>query len=153
MRRPSSGSQFGVVTALLRPARGTAVTLLVAIGTLALCASSAIHFYLWTLAYRDVATIGPLFLFQGSLAVALAVLCLVTRATLVIIVSAVLLASTIGGFVIATTAGLFGFSLHEVTGWAVWSLVAEGLGFSAFGAATLLTLRSPISNRVAHSSG
>lgn len=107
-------------------------------GCLALCASSAIHFYLWDIAYRDVATLGPLFLFQGSAAASLAVLDAVTRRVPALVLSALFLVSTIGGFVLATTVGLFGFTLHEITGWAVGSVVAEALGtLLLLGASTL----------------
>jgi hypothetical protein len=129
------------VAALWLTSRGPSAMTMIVVGALALCASSAIHFYLWNVAYRNVRTIGPLFLFQGSMAGLAAVLDLSIRKVAFLLFSALFLVLTIGGFVIATTAGLFGFTLHTTTGWAVGSLISEGCGTVAFGLAAALTLR------------
>lgn len=89
--------------------------------------------------YRNVATLGPLFLFQGSVAAILAVLNAALRRTGLLLLSVLFLASTIGGFIIATTVGLFGFTLHMITGCAVWSIVAEGSGVAALLVAATVT--------------
>ena len=120
---------------------GRVPLVLIIIGSVALCASSSIHFYLWSIAYRNVDTIGPLFLFQGSVAAALAVLDMAVRRVGLLLFSALFMASTIGGFILATTVGLFGFALHEITAWAVWSVVAEAIGAAVLSAAVGISWR------------
>jgi LytS/YehU family sensor histidine kinase len=87
--------------------------------------SAAVHAHLWDIAYRHVATLGPLFLVQAiGGAVAAAVLA-VTRAVAVVIGCILLMLGTVVGFVLADTVGLFGFTLPEVTYWAYVSVAFE----------------------------
>jgi hypothetical protein len=90
--------------------------------------SGSIHLYLWDIAYRHVATLGPLFLAQTATAFVGAVILAVTRSVVVMVGAALFLVSTIGGFILAATVGLFGFTLPVVTVWAYLSLGAEALG-------------------------
>jgi hypothetical protein len=87
--------------------------------------SGAVHLYLWHLAYRHVATLGPLFLVQAAAALVLAVLVAATRRGLFLVAAAGLMAGTLLGFVLVTTVGLFGFTLHSITGWADLALGSE----------------------------
>ena len=86
--------------------------------------SGAIHFYLWDIAYRHVATLGPLFLVQGISAVIVALALVLLRWGVVIVAALGLMVGTLIGFVLVLTTGLFGFKLGFVSGWA--TLTADG---------------------------
>jgi len=87
--------------------------------------SALVHLHLWDIAYRHVATLGPLFLVQAVAALVGAVALAATRWTAAAAASALLMAGTVVGFVIAATVGLFGFKLPSVTGWADLALATE----------------------------
>ncbi|HET9897841.1 MAG TPA: hypothetical protein VFQ44_23165 [Streptosporangiaceae bacterium] len=78
-----------------------------------LIASGAIHFHLWEMpgGYRTVPTLRILFLVQGAACVLAAIALLVTRHLLIVAGSALLMAGTIAGFILARTVGIFGFKL------------------------------------------
>jgi hypothetical protein len=95
-------------------------------GLLMIC-SGLIHIHLWDIAYRHVATLGPLFLVQAVAALVLAVVLVATRVVAVALVCIVLMLGTVGGFILADTVGIFGFTLPAVTGWADEALITEGL--------------------------
>lgn len=87
--------------------------------------SGGIHLYLWNLAYQNVATIGPLFLVQVSVAVITAALLVFWRKGAALLVGFGLMIGTVIGFVLALTTGLFGFKLTFWTGWAYFAIVDE----------------------------
>jgi hypothetical protein len=101
--------------------------------------SGLIHIHLWDIAYRHVATLGPLFLVQAIAALVLAVVLVVTRAVVVAVACILLMVGTLVGFVLADTVGIFGFTLPEVTGWAYEALIAELLSAALL---TMLVARS-----------
>ncbi|MFR9797706.1 hypothetical protein ACL02U_17630 [Streptomyces sp. MS06] len=73
---------------------------------------AAIHLRLWAEGYRDLATIGPLFLLNGVVGTLLAVTLLVTpvrRLGPVAAATALFTAGTLGGLILSLTTGLFGF--------------------------------------------
>ena len=119
--------------------RGDVVALgaAVAAAVLMIC-SGLIHIHLWDIAYRHVATLGPLFLVQAIAALVLAVVLVATRAVAAALGCIVLMLGTVVGFLLADTVGLFGFTLPVVTGWAYEALVSELL--SAF-VLSLLVIR------------
>jgi hypothetical protein len=88
-------------------------------------ASGLIHLHLWDIAYRHIATLGPLFLVQAVAAIVLAVAVATTRQGLFLVAALGLMAGTIIGFILVTTVGLFGFTLHLITGWADLALATE----------------------------
>jgi hypothetical protein len=90
-------------------------------------ASGIIHFHLWQMpgGYRNVKTLDWLFLVQVIAAVLLAVVLLATRHLLAVAASLLLMAGTIAGFILADTAGIFGFKLPHVTGLADTVLIIE----------------------------
>jgi hypothetical protein len=106
--------------------RGDVVALgaVVAAAILMLC-SGLIHIHLWDIAYRHVATLGPLFLVQAVAALVLAVVLVVARVVVVALACIALMLGTLVGFILADTVGLFGFTLPVVTGWAYEALVCE----------------------------
>ena len=96
----------------------------VAAAILMVC-SGLIHIHLWDIAYRHVATLGPLFLVQAMAALVLAVVLVVARVVVVALACIGLMLGTVVGFILADTVGIFGFTLPVVTGWAYEALIAE----------------------------
>ena len=101
-----------------------ALVAVVAAAVLMVC-SGLIHVHLWDIAYRHVATLGPLFLVQAVAALVLAVVLVVTRVVVVALACMGLMLGTLVGFILADTVGIFGFTLPVVTGWAYEALAAE----------------------------
>lgn len=87
--------------------------------------SGGIHLYLWNLAYHGVATIGPLFLVQFSVAVVTALLLVLWRKGVFLVLGFGLMVGTVIGFVLALSTGLFGFKLTFWTGWAYFAIIDE----------------------------
>jgi hypothetical protein len=104
------------------------------LGAALVLVSGLVHLHLWDIAYRHVATLGPLFLTQFVLSVLGAVALVALRREIVVLAVAALMAGTLVGFVLALTTGLFGFKLGFVSGWADLALACEG------GAVVLLSL-------------
>jgi len=90
--------------------------------------SGAVHFRLWSTGYRHIATIGPLFMFQGVAAVVLAVVVAAFRRVWAALAAFVFVAATIGGFLISVEAGLFGF---QDTWTAPFAVMAFGVEVAA----------------------
>jgi len=90
-----------------------------------LVASGLIHLHFWDIAYRHVATLGPLFLVQVIAAFVVAVTLIVTRRLIVVAAAFLLMGGTIVGFILVRTHGLFGFKLGFTSGLAATVLVIE----------------------------
>jgi hypothetical protein len=88
-----------------------AVTVVIAAGAVCLAGSGVIHLYLWgkQYGYKDVPTIGPLFIIQGIAAILVAVGVIVTRRVGVLLVGAGMLFASVVALVLAVYVGLFGF--------------------------------------------
>ncbi|MBB4986529.1 MULTISPECIES: hypothetical protein [Streptomyces] len=92
--------------------RRTAVLLLRLVAAGLTATMGAIHLSLWADGYRDLATIGPLFLLNGIVGCLLAVALLVTPyrwVALVATATALFTAGTLGALFLSLTTGLFGF--------------------------------------------
>jgi hypothetical protein len=109
-------------------ARRAAITLGLVVGAALLASSGAIHLQLWTMGYRTIPTIGPLFLLQGIAGVLLAVLLLLWRRLLVVVAGAGFMVATIGGLLASVNFGLFGFRDTFAAPYAGVSLVLESAG-------------------------
>ncbi|MEW1695849.1 MULTISPECIES: hypothetical protein [unclassified Streptomyces] len=101
-------------------------------------AMAAIHLWLWAEGYRDLTTIGPLFLVNGVVGLLLAVALLVTPVrglAPLASVAALFTAGTLGALVLSLTTGLFGFeeSVHA-------ELVRPTLYVETAGTAVLIAL-------------
>jgi hypothetical protein len=114
------------------------VTALAVAGAGLLVWSAVIHLQLWADGYRDIATIGPLFLIGSIADIVLALLVLVFRRLVVLVAGAGALALTGAGLLLSVYVGLFGFteslsvpnarlSLYEEFAGAAVLLVAAGL--------------------------
>jgi hypothetical protein len=101
--------------------------------------SGVIHAYLYIHGYRDIPTVGPAFLVQGSVFCALAVLILAGGPAWLQLVAAIGAAGSLGAFALSRTVGLFGFI---ETGWqpapyAMITVVVEVLTLLLVGATAL----------------
>jgi hypothetical protein len=114
------------------------LALRIAIGAL-LAASGVIHAYLYIHGYRDIPTVGPAFLLQGSVFCALAVLVLAGGPAWLQLVAVVGATGSLAAFILSRTGGFFGFT---ETGWqpapyAAISVVAELLTLLLVGTTAL----------------
>jgi hypothetical protein len=106
------------------------VNIALQIGTGASAAvAGALHAYLYADGYRDIPTVGPAFLIQGSVLCALAVLILVGGPRWLSLCAATVVPGSLVAFAMSRTVGLFGFI---ETGWqpspyAALSTIAEAL--------------------------
>jgi hypothetical protein len=123
------------------PGRAAIWTLAVIDGGL-LVASGLIHLHLWDIAYRNVATLGPLFLVQAIAALVLAVAIVATRHILAVAAALALVAGTIAGFFLARNVGLFGFKLTFTSGLATTVLVIEVIAVIALALTGGLLIRT-----------
>jgi hypothetical protein len=94
---------------------------------------AAIHIHLWTEGYRDIPTVGPLFLADAVGGFVLAAVLLVWPRPLAGLLGAGFMISTLGGLIISLNFGLFGF--RESSG---ASFVTETIILEAVGALVLL---------------
>jgi hypothetical protein len=114
------------------------LALRIAIGA-SLAASGVIHGYLYIHGYRDIPTVGPAFLLQGSMFCALAVLVLAGGPAWLQLVAVIGAAGSLVAFALSRTVGLFGFI---ETGWqpapyAVITVIAEVLTLLLVGTTVL----------------
>ena len=107
-----------------------------------LVASGLIHLHLWDIAYRHVNVLDVLFPLQAAAALVAAAAVLVTRQLLIVLGSAVLMAGTLVGFVLARTVGIFGFKLTFSSGLAYTVLVVEAAAIILLGLTAWLISRN-----------
>ena len=117
------------------------LVLQVAIGV-SVAVSGVVHAYLYANGYRDIPTVGPAFLLQGSVFCALAVLILVGGPAWLQLAAAAGAAGSLVAFALSRTVGLFGF---VETGWepspyAALSVVVEALTMVLVGARVITWL-------------
>ena len=132
-----------------RPATGVLWALRI-LGAALLAAMGWIHLDLWQSGYRTIDVIGPAFLLNSIAGFGLAVLLLVTPRPLlswVAALGALTALGTLGGLLLATTVGLFGFV--ESTAADFWweSFWVEVAGALVLGALAALARRRDRSER------
>jgi hypothetical protein len=110
-------------------------------GAALLVTSASIHIYYYNLIYKNIATIGNLFLVQIVASFILAVALVVTRHVLVVLASAGLMAGTIIGFILVRAGTLFGFHLPFTSGLAAFVLVVEIVAVVLLAATALIMIR------------
>jgi hypothetical protein len=91
-----------------------------------------IHLELWSDGYRDIATVGPLFLIASIADIVLALLVVAFRRLVLLVAGAGSLAMTAGGLLLSAYAGFFGFTESLNVTYARLSLWVE------FGGAAIL---------------
>jgi len=118
-----------------------AITAMIAGGAACTVYSGYIHLYLWgrqQYPYRDIPTIGPLFLAQGVAAIVIGLLVIISRRVGAVLVGAGLLVVSVVALVIDVEVGMFGFkdswsvpyvktTLYEEIAGAVLLFVAAGV--------------------------
>jgi hypothetical protein len=129
-----------------------AVSLLAVAGAAMLVWSAVIHLELWADGYRDISKIGPLFLAQGVVGIALALAIVVLRWLALLAAGAVTLAATAGGLLLSVHVGLLGYRETLATTYATLSLQVEFTGAALLLAGAVLLAVAP-SARSARTSG
>ena len=111
------------------PAR-VAVTVMIAGGAVCTVGSGVLHLYLWgkQYGYRDIPTIGPLFLIQGIAAVLIGLIVIASRQVGVLLVAVALLVASVIALVLAIEVGLFGFKDSWLAPYAWTTLYEEIAG-------------------------
>jgi hypothetical protein len=89
---------------------------------------AAIHLQLWTEGYRDIPTVGPLFLANAVGGFALAAVLLVWPRPLVGLLGAGFMISTLGGLIISLNFGLFGFRESSGASFVIETVILESVG-------------------------
>lgn len=119
------------------------VTLLAVAGAAMLVWSAVLHLELWGDGYRDIATIGPLFLAASVADIILALLTVVFRRLIVLLAGAGSLIATAGGLLLSAHVGLFGFTESLAVPYAMLSLWVEFTGAAVLLAGALVLALAP----------
>jgi hypothetical protein len=102
------------------------------VGALLLVAAGAIHLHLWSTGYDSIAWIGPLFMVNAIAAFVLALAVLAAPRRLLFWpagAGALLQIGTLGGLVLSSTVGLFGFVESSAASYYWESVLVESVGF------------------------
>ncbi len=89
---------------------------------------AAIHLHLWTEGYRDIPTVGPLFLADAVGAFVLAAVLLVWPRPLAGLLGSAFMISTLGGLIISLNFGLFGFRESLGASFVMETIILESVG-------------------------
>jgi hypothetical protein len=122
-------------------ANRTVVVLLRVVGALLLAAAGGIHLYLWSTGYDSIDWIGPLFLVNAVGGFVLAVAVLIAPRRLLFWpagAGALLQAGTLGGLILSSTVGLFGFVESSAASYYWESVIVESIGFVVLAALAAL---------------
>jgi hypothetical protein len=122
-------------------ANRTVVLVLRVVGGLLLAAAGAIHLYLWSTGYDSIDWIGPLFLVNAVAAFVLAVAVLAAPRRLLFWpagAGALLQIGTLGGLILSSTVGLFGFVESSAASYYWESVIVESVGFVVLAALAVL---------------
>lgn len=127
-----------------RTARWT-VLALTATGAGFLVWSAVIHLMLWSDGYKDISTIGPLFLVQGIASIVLAVAIVAFRWLALLAAGAVAGVATAVGLLLTASVGLFGYTESLAVPYAELSLAVEfTAAFLLLVGACVLALAAPV---------
>jgi hypothetical protein len=110
------------------PIRRVAAHTTLLLGAVAVALSALVHLYLWADGYRNVATIGPLFLAQGIAGLVIAVAVVAYPRTLTAGIAATYLLASVAALALSATRGFFGFMDSLDAPWAMPALVVESAG-------------------------
>jgi len=120
------------------------VLVLAAIGAGFLVWSGVIHLMLWSDGYKSISVIGPLFLAQGIVCIALGVAIVALRWLALLAIGAVTGVATAIGLLLSVNVGLFGFTDSLAVPYAELSLAVEfTAAFVLLIGALLLLLAEP----------
>ena len=116
---------------LTSPLSRVAVTVVIAGGAACAVYSGYIHLYLWgrqPFPYRDIPTIGPLFLIQGIAAIVIGLLVIISRRVGALLLGAGMLIVCVAALVIDVEVGMFGFKDSWSVPYATTTLYEEIVG-------------------------
>jgi hypothetical protein len=123
-------------------------------GSILLAVSAVVHFHLWdSEGYRNIPTIGPLFLLQAIVGFVLAIATAIFRKLALVAASAVLAVSSIGGLLISIWWGLFGWQESFSAPYVGVALWVEGAAAVLLGAASVLLGFPWLAKMRSHSTG
>jgi hypothetical protein len=103
-------------------------------------ASGYIHLHLYDIAYKHVATIGPLFVLQGVASIVFAIGASIVRRVWTALIGAGTMVATLGAFLISVNYGLFGFQDSFTGTNAIGAFVIEIASAALFLSAVVLSL-------------
>ncbi|MDQ6641805.1 MAG: hypothetical protein M3Y66_04845 [Actinomycetota bacterium] len=106
------------------------------VAAVAVLISAGVHLYLWFDVFRHTNVIGPAFLLNTAGGVLIALLLVRWHHWIPLVLAVGFGVSTLGAFVIASTAGLFGVHEHW-TGWPVWTAAVSEVVAIAAGAVAM----------------
>jgi hypothetical protein len=107
------------------------------LAAVAVLVSAGVHLYLWDDGYKDVDTIGPAFLLNAIGGAVIAVLLIAWAHWLPALLALGFGASTLGGFILSTTVGLFGLE-ESWEGWYVWTAAGSEVAAILLGGLLLM---------------
>jgi hypothetical protein len=139
--------------AVRSPALRWAVTLLALGGAALLVWSAVIHLELWSDGYRDIATVGPLFLIASIADILLALLVVAFRRLVVLVAGAGSLAMTAGGLLLSVYGSFFGYTESLAVPYAKLSLWVEFGGAAVLLVGAALLAVAPQATRAAGKPG
>ena len=90
--------------------------------------AAAIHLHLWTEGYRDIPTVGPLFLADAIVGFVLAVVLLVWPRPLAGLLGTGFMISTLGGLIVSLNFGLLGFRESSGASFVTETIILESVG-------------------------
>jgi hypothetical protein len=123
-----------------RRVRDLVTDLVFAVGGALLVWSAAIHYHLWDDGYRSIATIGPLFLLQFIAGLVIGVGVVVVRRLWAALLAIGFALSTLAGFLLSVTHGLFGFQETWLAPFAQQAFALEIAAVVVLGLAAVLCL-------------
>jgi hypothetical protein len=89
---------------------------------------AAVHLHLWTEGYRDIPTVGPLFLADAVAGFLFAAVLLAWPRPLAGLLGAGFMASTLGGLIVSLNFGLFGFRESSAASFVTETIILESVG-------------------------
>jgi uncharacterized sodium:solute symporter family permease YidK len=95
------------------------------LGAVLIALSALIHYHLWSTGYRNIPTIGPLFLLQVIAGFVLAATLAILRRIWTAVVCFGFVVSTVAGFLLSVSVGLFGFQDSWSAPWAKGAFALE----------------------------
>jgi hypothetical protein len=107
--------------------------------------SAAIHLYLWFDGFRHAHVVGPAFMLNAVGGTVIAILLVTWRHGIPLLLAIGFGVSTLGAFIIAATAGLYGVHEHW-TSWEAWTAAASEVIAIAAAGAVLLQQENPLRN-------
>ncbi|HWE69536.1 MAG TPA: hypothetical protein VG205_04190 [Acidimicrobiales bacterium] len=120
---------------------GLPISLLFWGGAVLVALSALIHLHLWSTGYRQIPTIGPLFLLQAMAGLVVAAAIAASRHYLMAVIGAGFVAGTIAGLVVSVEVGLFGFQDSFRAPYATSSLILEGAAVAVLATAAMAARR------------